>query len=157
MKKLILCFAILCLLGGCAEGGKETQRGYKGLPVELQMRDQEPIPVKVEAKDKKPIPVEVQWQGSEGKSVKVEVKSDKALPVKLDLRGQEAFHVKMELSQFAFVFIATFGAVILIIVVVTCFAVIRIARGVKAVSQSVDAIEKIQQQREAGRFSGKNG
>jgi len=157
MRKLILCLAIICLPGGCAEGDKEAGRGYKGFPVELQTQGREPIPIKIKAEDKEPIPVKVQWQEGEGRTVKVEVKSDKVLPVKLELQDQKAFPVKMELSQVAFVFIATFGAVILIIVVVTCIAVIRTACSVKAVSQSVDAIKKVQQQREAGRLSGENG
>jgi hypothetical protein len=157
MRKLIFCPLIFCIFAGCAETNERAGGGYKGFPVKLQLQDQESMPVKVEAKDKKPIPVEVQWQGGEGKTVKVEVKSNEVLPVKLDLRGQEAFAVKMKLSWVTFLFIATFAAAILIVVVITCFVVIRAACSVKAVSQSVDAIKKAQQRRETELSGSENG
>jgi hypothetical protein len=75
----------------------------------------------------------------------------------LDIREDQSFPVEIKLSQRALVFISIAGGAIFLIAVVSCFAAVAAARSAKAVSQSVDAIKKAQQRREAGLSSSKNG
>ena len=165
MKETVFALMTLCFLAGCAETGEqkspakaEKQPFFKGLPIELQVPDDEAIPVRVEAKDKEGIPVRVQWQEDNGKPVKVELKTDKALPVDVNIRGDKRLSVRLDmeggkgllvevkLPRAALVFMVIGAAAILLIAIITCFAAIGAARSAKAAYQSADAIKKAQQQ-----------
>ncbi len=164
MKETIFALMTLWFLAGCAETGeqkspvKAKKQGFKGVPIELQVPDDEAIPVRIEAKDKEGMPVRVQWQEDNGRPVKVELKTDKALPVdvniqgdkrlsvRLDMEGGKGLLVEVKLPRAALVFMVIGAAAILLISIVTCFAAIGAARSAKAACQSADAIKKAQQQ-----------
>ena len=151
MRKLIFYSLIMCIFAGCAEidqqgdSTKEGGQAYRGLPVEVVARGDKGLPVKVIT------------GVDEGIPVRLDIEGDETVPVRLDIREDSTVPVEIKLSQKTLLFVAIAGGIIVLIAVAGCLAAIAAARSAKAVSKSVDAIEKIQRQREAGQFSGENG
>jgi hypothetical protein len=150
MKKTMLCLVVLCSLGGCVEieGQKDPETDqavtYKGVPVAINVRGEA-------------LPVEVKTELGEGIPVKLALQNDKILPVTLNIQEDDSLPVEIKLPQGTLGFVAIAGGVFVLIAVVSCIAAIFAASSAKSISQSIDALNKAQQQRQTEPPNNQNG